>query len=300
MDSHRFSGSIVAIVTPLDAAGQVDSPALRNLINRQIVGGTSGIVIAGTTGEGAALSVPMLETALKVARETLKGSSLSLIVGIGSPATAKCLEQIERAQDGGAQALLCVTPYYLKTTQQGLASHFQALADKAQLPIILYNVPARTAVDLEAETTICLSQHPNIVGIKEALGDMSRVDALVQGTSNDFVVLSGDDATAREAMSHGANGVISVTANVVPAAMAELVKQALSGQNTQAKAMNDLLAPLHEALMSEPNPIPVKAALNGLGLIQPHLALPLVPACTDTLAVLKDLLDNSLAQWTGT
>ena len=257
-------------------------------------------MIAGTTGEGAALTVSMFETALGVARETLRGADVRLIAGIGSPATAKCLEQIDKAQVGGADALLCVTPYYLKTTQQGLASHFQTLADKAQIPVILYNVPARTALDLEASTTISLSQHENIVGIKEALADMSRVKTLVEGTSRDFVVLSGDDASAREAMSHGARGVISVTANVVPAAMAELVKFSLAGQNTQASAIDQLLAPLHESLMREPNPIPVKAALNYLGLIEPQLALPLMPACADTEQVLKDLLDNSLAQWTGT
>lgn len=299
MALDRISGSIVAIVTPFDSAGQVDQPVLEQLLRRQVIAGTSAVVIAGTTGEGAALSSAMFESCMAAARSVLEATEVALIAGIGSPSTARCLEQAELAASCGAQALLAVTPYYLKTTQAGLHAHFERLADQAGLPVILYNVPGRTALDLLAETTVRLSRHDNIVAIKEALPDMQRIQTLVAETSEDFAVLSGDDASAREAMALGADGVISVTANVLPGAMAELVSHCQAGRHEQAKKLDEVLAPLHQALMMEPNPIPVKAALSHLGLLENQLAMPLVPASAATKMILEELLNHSLAQWTG-
>ncbi len=298
MSTTLLSGSIVASVTPMDGGGLLDRVSLEKLLRRQLAAGTSGVVIAGTTGEGAALSEEMFEGCMAVARETLSGSGVALIAGIGSPSTAKCAAQLKVAERCGAEALLCVTPYYLKTTQGGLEAHFRTLADLARVPVILYNVPGRTANDLLPATTVSLSGHPNIVAIKDAVPDMDRIETLVRETSGDFAVLSGDDESACAAMLRGASGVISVTANVAPGPMARLADLARAGEAEQATALDEQLAPLHRAMMMEPNPIPVKAALAQMGLLEEHLALPLVPAATATKMTLSELVAGAPATWT--
>lgn len=298
MPTTPFSGSIVATVTPMDSGAQLDRGALEKLLRRQLAAGTGGVVIAGTTGEGAVLSEAMFEACMAIARDVVSDSDVALIAGLGSPSTDKCKAQLRAAERCGASALLCVTPYYLKTTQAGLEAHFRALADLASVPVILYNVPGRTANDLLPETTIRLSGHPNIVAIKEAVPDMGRIQMLVGETSGDFAVLSGDDESACQAMLRGASGVISVTANVAPEPMARLARLAMTGEVEQASKLDEQLAPLHRAMMMEPNPIPVKAALAQLGLLEEHLALPLVPATSATKMTLSELVADLPATWT--
>ncbi|MEM9531971.1 MAG: 4-hydroxy-tetrahydrodipicolinate synthase [Pseudomonadota bacterium] len=292
--SAPFEGSIVAVVTPMSGDGSVDYPMFTALLDWHLISGTQGVVVAGTTGEGAALTEIEFQKLVATAVDQL-GDRLPVIAGIGGTATHQYLGRIARAEDVGAQGLLCVTPYYLRTTQSGLIAHFETLAEAATRPIVLYNVPSRTGVDLKPETTLALCRHERICGIKEAVPDLDRVAKLVAGSNSDFVVLSGDDESCLEAMFAGARGVISVTANVAPAAMVRLAKLALSGQNAAARELDGALGGLHKVLMAEPNPIPVKAALHHLGRLDNHLRLPLVPAAQPTRKALAQLLDDDLA-----
>jgi 4-hydroxy-tetrahydrodipicolinate synthase len=274
-----FCGSMVAIVTPMTADGALDLPAWDRLLDFHMREGTEGIVVAGTTGESAALSAAEVEelTRRAVARCREK---LKVIVGAGSNSTEATVNRTRSWSRLGVDAVMLVTPYYNKPPQEGLLRHFTAAADASDVPIILYNVPSRTAVDLLPGTVARLARHPRIVAIKEATGSLSRARELMSICPPEFVVLSGDDATAIDLMGAGARGVISVTANVAPRRMHEACKAALAGDLAEARTIDASLQPLHKDLFVEANPVPVKWAMTRMGMIGNAIRLPLVELAT--------------------
>jgi 4-hydroxy-tetrahydrodipicolinate synthase len=269
-----FSGSLVAIVTPMLPGGAIDWAAWERLLALHLAAGTSGIVVGGTTGESATLTDEDLLALLERARPQLAGR-VALIAGAGSSSTAASVERARRLAAAGVDGLLVVTPAYNRPTQEGLYRHFEAVAAASSAPVVLYNVPSRTAVDMLPATVSRLAKLPRIVAVKEAVPSMERVRDLVAQTPKDFVVLSGDDASAASAIAHGARGVISVTANVVPQAMAVMIATALRGDREGAARLDAPLRALHEALFVEGNPIPLKWAMAERGLIGGALRLPL-------------------------
>lgn len=270
-----ITGSIVAMVTPMRVDGSVDREALAKLVDRTIEAGTAAIVSVGTTGESATLSV---EEHTEVIRHTIDVSAgrVPVIAGTGANSTSEAVHLTAAAKAAGADAALLVTPYYNKPPQEGLYRHFTAVAEAVDIPQILYNVPGRTAVDMLPSTVQRLAAVPNIIGIKEALGDLDRVRDLVALELPDFALYSGDDGTARASMLAGFHGNISVTANVAPEAMARMCRAAVAGDAETAAEIDAALAGLHRALFAEPNPIPVKWALAELGLAEAGIRLPLV------------------------
>jgi 4-hydroxy-tetrahydrodipicolinate synthase len=269
-----FRGSIVALVTPMDAAGELDLAALDRLVEFHIGEGTDGFVIAGTTGESPTLAADELETLVGRAVAAVAGR-VPVIAGSGTNSTAKTIELTRRVARAGADAALVVTPYYNKPMQAGLLAHYRAVADASELPVVLYNVPGRTACDLKPETAAALAEHERIVGLKEALGDPARWQALRELCPGSFCLLSGDDATAMDLILAGGQGVISVTANVAPRLMHGLCEAALAGERRKAASINDRLNDLHGALFVESSPIPVKWAVARMGLIGRGIRLPL-------------------------
>lgn len=269
-----FQGSMVALVTPMHPDGSIDRDALARLIDFHCAQGTAAIVAAGTTGESATLDfdehIELVELCVK-----LVNGRIPLIAGTGANATSEAVHLTRRAREVGADACLLVTPYYNKPTQQGLYLHHKVVAEAVDIPQILYNVPGRTAVDMQPETVRRLSEIPNIIGIKEATGDIGRTRRILELCPQDFAVYSGDDATAMECMLAGAVGVISVTANVAPAAMSALCGACLAGDAEGAAGINLPLEALHRDLFVEANPIPVKWALAEMGLIETGIRLPL-------------------------
>jgi 4-hydroxy-tetrahydrodipicolinate synthase len=267
--THKpFAGSICALVTPFGADGAIDFDALARLIAHQIDGGTDALVIAGSTGESVSLGTDEFSELVR-ASVKLAAGGIRIMAGAGVPSTTKSIELCHLSADAGAESALVVTPAYCRPTQDGLAQHYLAIAAHSPIPIMLYNVPARTGVDLLPETVARLCSHSNICGIKEALPDMARVRALIALQSADFAIFSGDDASAEDALKLGANGLISVAANAVPAPMKALVSGTLSEEQRA------LLHTLFDALGCEPNPIPVKWAMHVLNLCRPCLRLPL-------------------------
>jgi 4-hydroxy-tetrahydrodipicolinate synthase len=271
-----FSGSLVAIVTPMRPDGAIDFEAWGRLIEFHAQGGTSGVVVGGTTGESATLSDAELGELTQLAC-TLARGRMAVIAGAGTSSTAATVARVRWLSGLPVDALLVVTPAYNRPAQEGLYQHFAAAAAASAKPLLLYNVPARTAVDMKPATVARLSQLPGIAGIKEAVPEVARVRELVATCRGDFVVLSGDDASAREVIRAGARGVISVTANVAPAAMSEMVAAALSGDAARALALDQPLAGLHRDLFLEANPIPVKWLLAQMGLLPAGIRLPLTP-----------------------
>ncbi|WP_314817197.1 4-hydroxy-tetrahydrodipicolinate synthase [Aggregatibacter segnis] len=276
MSNHPlFQGSIVALVTPMDSHGEVDFENLKKLVEFHINAGTDAIVSVGTTGESATLSIDENVKAILKTVEFAAGR-IPVIAGTGANATSEAITMTKLLNNSGISGCLSVVPYYNKPTQEGMYQHFKAIAECTDLPQILYNVPGRTGSDLQPETVGRLAKIKNIVGIKEATGDVSRVQKIKQLAGNDFIVLSGDDATSLEAMKLGAEGVISVTNNIAPADMAQMCHLAREGKFEEAEKINQRLMPLHKNLFIESNPIPVKWACYKLGLIQePTLRLPL-------------------------
>jgi 4-hydroxy-tetrahydrodipicolinate synthase len=271
-----FKGSIPALVTPMLADGAVDFQAWDRLLDFHVAGGTDGVVVGGTTGESPTLEPAEVAELVRRAKARVKGR-MPVIAGSGTNSTAKSIELSRELAAAGADGLLTVVPYYNRPTQEGLFRHFSAIADAVEVPVILYNVPGRTACDLLPATVVRLAAHPRIRGIKEATGDLSRAEAILAHARRDFVLLSGDDPTAAELMKRGAVGVISVTANVAPRAMHEMCDAALAGRHAEAAALNEKLMPLHLAMFVEPNPIPVKWAVSRLGLMGKGIRLPLTP-----------------------
>ena len=274
-----FSGSMVAIVTPMTADGGLDWPAWDRLLDFHAGEGTDGIVVAGTTGESPVLSADEIEELTRRAVARCRGK-LKVIVGAGSHSTAGTVARTRTLSRLGVDAVMLVTPYYNKPPQEGLYRHFSAAADASAVPVILYNVPARTAVDLLPGTVARLARHPQIVAIKEATGSLSRARETLNACPPEFTLLSGDDATAIDLMSVGARGVISVTANVAPRRMHDACEAALSGDLVKARSIDESLQPLHKDLFVEANPIPVKWAVARMGLIGNAIRLPLVELST--------------------
>lgn len=273
----NLTRSIVALVTPMQDTGAIDYAALEKLIDYQINQGTSALVILGTTGEAATLT---LEERWKVVQNSVHFAAgrLPIIVGSGSNSTAEAIAWTQQLEKSGIAACLTVTPYYNRPTQMGLLQHFSAIAGQTQLPQILYNVPSRTGCDLLPETIARLAELPMIIGIKEASGDLSRVSRLRRLLNKPFILLSGDDDSALDFMRLGGDGVISVTANVAAKSMATLCQLAIEKQWEAAQKLNHSLLPLHQALFAESNPIPIKWACHQLGLINSNtLRLPLTP-----------------------
>lgn len=271
-----FKGSMVALVTPMQTDGSIDKKSLHELVEWHIASKTDALVISGTTGEGPTLSIEEhSEIMSSVVAQAAK--RIPIIVGTGSHSTQHTIELTQNAKKAGADAALIVTPYYNKPTQNGMYEHFKTIADKVALPIILYNVPSRTACDILPETVERLAKIASIIGIKEATGKIERTTEILHRCEKHFTVYSGDDITAYELMLHGAKGVISVTANVAPRKMHDLCEAALSGEKNLAEKLNTELLPLHKILFVETNPIPVKWALHEMGKIPPGIRLPLLP-----------------------
>jgi 4-hydroxy-tetrahydrodipicolinate synthase len=271
-----IKGSIVAIVTPMHADGSLDYPGLKKLIDWHVAEGSDGIVIVGTTGESATVDVEEHFELIKVAVEHANGR-IPVIAGTGGNSTAEAIKLTEYAKQIGADAALLVVPYYNRPTQEGMYLHFKAIAEAVEMPIILYNVPGRTVADMSNETIVRLSSIPNIVGVKDATGNIGRGTELLRMVPKSFAVYSGDDATAMALMFCGGTGNISVTANVAPRAMHELCTAAMNGEIARAIEINNKLIPLHQKLFVEPNPVPVKWAMAEMGLMPAGLRLPLAP-----------------------
>ena len=282
-------GSIVALVTPMGPAGDIDEPQLARLIEFHLEAGTEGFVIAGTTGESATLNRDEHVHVIERSCELVDGR-VPVIAGTGSNSTAQTLD-LSRAVDRLPVAgFLLVTPYYNKPTQEGMYRHFCAVADAVSRPVILYNVPSRTGVHLTSGTVARLARHGNISGIKEATGELGRVTQLRRACGKDFVLLSGDDLTACEFMLRGGDGVISVTANVAPAGMRALCDAARAGERLEAERIDGALGALHRALFVESNPIPVKWAVEQLGFPAPGIRLPLTRLAREHHSTLRSAM----------
>jgi 4-hydroxy-tetrahydrodipicolinate synthase len=276
MSSSSFAGTHVAIVTPFRDDGELDLTAWARLLDWHVASGTDGVVVAGSTGESPTVTEGELFELTRRARAQL-GGRMQLVVGCGGNSTAATAARVRSLSAEGVDGLLLATPAYNRPTQEGLYRHFEAAAQAASVPLILYNVPSRTAVDMLPETVARLARLPRILAIKEAVPDMARIDALVAQCPAGFTVLSGDDATAREAIHHGACGVISVTGNVAPALMSQMVAAARAGEAGRAAELDARLVILHDKLFVESNPIPVKWALERMGMMRGRLRLPLTP-----------------------
>ena len=281
-----FNGSLVAIVTPMRADGGVDFAAWARLLEFHAAQGSSGVVVGGTTGESVTLAAAELRELTARACAQLRGR-LAVIAGAGTSSTADTVERVAWLSELPIDGLLAVTPAYNRPTQAGLYQHFAAVAAAARKPLLLYNVPSRTAVDLLPPTVARLAQLAGIVGVKEAVADLARVRELRELCGPDFLILSGDDASARSAIAAGARGVISVTANVAPRAMSEMVAAALQGERAAADRLDAPLAALHRELFVEANPIPVKWVLEQMGMIGAGIRLPLTPLAVEYHARLR-------------
>jgi 4-hydroxy-tetrahydrodipicolinate synthase len=272
----RVRGSIPAIVTPMLEDGGLDLPAFRQLIDWHVAEGTDALVVVGTSGESATLSVDEHVLMIQTAVEHAAGR-LPIIAGAGGNSTVEAIELTKRAKDLGADATLQVVPYYNKPTQEGMYRHFAKIAESVDLPVILYNVPGRTVADMSNETILRLAQVPGIIGVKDATGNIDRAAQLIKAAPAHFSIFSGDDPTAIALMLLGGHGNISVTANVAPRAMSDLCKAALAGDAKTARDIHMKLLSLHKNLFIEANPIPVKWALEQMGRMKGGIRLPLTP-----------------------
>ncbi|MDP9199078.1 MAG: 4-hydroxy-tetrahydrodipicolinate synthase [Pseudomonadota bacterium] len=270
-----FRGSLVALVTPMTESGDVDHVAFGRLLDWHTREGTDGIVVCGTTGESPTVSATEAAELVQIAVQRI-GGRIPVIAGTGGNSTAEAVERTRAACELGVDGVLIVTPYYNRPPQEGLYRHFHMVADAASVPLLLYNVPSRTACDLLPATVERLASHPQIIGIKDATGSIERGREILRRCGDDFLLLSGDDASCRDLIAAGAQGVITVTGNVAPRLMREMVDMALAGDHDGARELDDRLAGLHTALFVESNPIPVKWALGRLGLIGTGIRLPLV------------------------
>jgi 4-hydroxy-tetrahydrodipicolinate synthase len=275
-----IKGSIVAIVTPMHADGSLDLPGLRNLIDWHIAEGTDGIVIVGTTGESPTVTVDEHCELIRIAVEHTN-KRIPIIAGTGGNSTAEAIELTKFAKQVGADASLLVVPYYNRPTQEGMYQHFKKIAESVDLPAILYNVPGRTVADMANDTILRLAHVPGIIGVKDATGNIARGIDLIRLAPKSFAVYSGDDPTAMALMLCGGKGNISVTANVAPRGMHELCVAAMAGDIAKAKEINNLLFPLHQKLFVEPNPVPVKWAMQEMGKIPSGIRLPLVALASE-------------------
>ena len=284
-----FKGSITALITPFKD-GKVDAPAFQKLVEWQIDQGSHGLVPCGTTGESPTLTHDEHKQVIELCIEAAAGR-VPVIAGTGSNSTAEAIELTRHAKDAGADGVLVVTPYYNKPTQEGLYLHFKAINDCADIPILIYNIPGRSVIDMSVDTMARLSRLSNIVGVKDATANMARASQQRAALGSDFIQLSGEDATALGFMAHGGVGCISVTANIAPALCAEFQLACLAGNFRLALQLNDRLMALHEALFVESNPGPVKYAASKLGLCSAETRLPLAPLA----AASRKRVDDALA-----
>jgi 4-hydroxy-tetrahydrodipicolinate synthase len=287
-----LKGSLVAIVTPMNADGTLDLPSLRALIDFHIEQGTDGIVIVGTTGESPTVDFDEHCLLIRTTVEQVAGR-IPVIAGTGANCTREAIELTEQAKTLGADACLLVTPYYNKPMQEGLFQHFKAIAEAVDIPQILYNVPGRTGCDLSNDTVLRLAQVPNIVGIKDATGNIERGTDLLRRVPADFAVYSGDDASSLALMLLGGHGTISVTANVAPRLMHEMCAAAFVGDVAKARDINRKLFPLHQKLFVEANPIPVKWVLTEMNLVQTGIRLPLTTLAPQHHDTLRDAMRSA-------
>lgn len=287
-----LKGSLVALVTPMLESGDIDYPKLEKLIDFHVDQGTNGLVIAGTTGESATLDFAEHCEFLNRSREIIN-QRLPMIAGSGANSTKEAIHLTDCALQAGADAALLVTPYYNKPTQEGLYQHHKAIADAVAIDQLLYNVPGRTACDMLPETVQRLAQIPNIIGIKEATGDLQRLAEIQNLVDASFVLLSGDDATTREFILQGGHGTISVTANVAPAKMAAMCRAAFQGEAEEALRIDREIEQLHKVLFVEANPIPVKWAVCEMGLCGPTMRLPMTPLSSPYHDQLRQALQDA-------
>jgi len=290
-NNHSFIGSNVALITPMFADGAVDYEALNHLIDFHIDSGTSSIVSVGTTGESATVGV---KEHLKIIDHTVNYAAkrIPIIAGTGANSTSEAIELTQEALNLGADACLLVTPYYNKPTQEGLFQHFKLIAESVNIDQILYNVPGRTAVDMSVDITSRLAEIPNIIGIKDATGDLSVIEQLVVKCPENFLLLTGDDATAVDFLIAGGHGGISVTANVVPKELQKVYLSAIAGNIELAKNLNSKLKSFHKNLFLEANPIPVKWALHKMGKCEKGIRLPLLELSNE----FKSIIENDLKE----
>jgi len=287
-----LKGSLVAIVTPMQDDGSLDLARFRSLIDFHIAEGTNGIVVVGTTGESPTVDFEEHHLLIKTAVEHAAGR-IPVIAGTGANSTREAIELSTYAKKAGAESSLSVAPYYNKPTQEGLYRHFKAIAEAVDIPQVLYNVPSRTVADIGNETTLRLSAIPNIVGIKDATGDIGRGTDLLRRLPENFAVYSGDDASSLALMLLGGHGTISVTANVAPRLVSQMCEAAFAGDITAARSINNKLLPLHRDLFVEANPIPVKWAVAQMGLIGSGLRLPLTPLSEQYYGVVRDAMRHA-------
>jgi 4-hydroxy-tetrahydrodipicolinate synthase len=271
-----FHGSLVALVTPFDGNNRVDYSSLKRLVDFHVEQGSNGLVIAGTTGESPTLRrsehIELIGRVVEIA-----AGRIPIIAGTGSNSTMQSIELSQAVADPGIAAYMAVVPYYNKPTQEGLFLHFTAIADAIDKPLLMYNVPGRTVADMLPETIARLAGHENIFGVKEATGDVERVKQIKALVDDDFMLYSGDDFTLRPFIEEGGHGVVTVSGNVAPGQVATLCELARTGHVAEAKALDETLQALNKALFAESNPIPVKWALAQMGLMEPHIRLPLTP-----------------------
>lgn len=283
-----FKGSITALVTPFKG-GKVDEKAFQSLVDWQIKEGTSALVPCGTTGESPTLSHEEHDRVVALCIEAAEGR-VPVIAGTGSNSTEEAIRLTRQAKKAGANAALIVSPYYNKPTQAGLYAHFEAIAKAVDLPIIVYNIPPRCVIDIQVETMAKLAKLPNIVGVKDATGDITRISKQRRECGPDFCQLSGDDPLALGQMAHGAVGCISVTSNVAPRLMADFQKAWAAGERDKALAIHDRMQPLHEALFAETSPAPIKYAMSLIGKCEETVRLPLVGCSEPTRERVKDVM----------
>jgi 4-hydroxy-tetrahydrodipicolinate synthase len=281
----RLRGSLTALVTPF-ADGALDEDGFRSHVEWQIENGTHGLVPVGTTGESPTLSHAEHERVVEICVEETRGR-VPVVAGAGSNSTAEAVAFARHAEKVGADALLVVTPYYNKPTQEGLYRHFKAINDAVGLPILIYNIPGRSVIDMSVETMARLYELKNIVGVKDATANVARTSLQRQAMGPDFVQLSGEDATALGFMAHGGHGCISVTSNVAPRLCAEMQEACLAGDFGSALTLQDRLMPLHTALFVETNPAPAKYALSALGRMSDEVRLPMVPVSEATRGAVR-------------
>jgi len=271
-----FYGSLVALVTPFDGNNRVDYPSLKRLIDFHVEQGSSGLVIAGTSGESPTLKrsehIELIGRALEIA-----GGRIPIVAGTGSNSTFQSIELSKAVVDPRLAGYMAVVPYYNKPTQEGIFQHYMAIADGIDKPLLMYNVPGRTVADMLPETVGRLAKHDNIFGLKEATGDLERLRQIQEIVDEDFMLYSGDDFTLCPFIQQGGHGVVTVSGNVAPAQVATLCRLASEGKAEEAKALDESLQPLNKALFVESNPIPVKWAVSQMGLIEPNIRLPLTP-----------------------
>jgi len=287
-----ITGSLVAIITPMREDGALDFARFRQLIDWHVAEGTDGIVVVGTTGESPTVNFDEHKELIRIAVEHSRGR-IPIIAGTGGNSTAEAIELTASAKQNGATACLSVVPYYNKPTQEGMVQHFRKIAETVDLPMILYNVPARTVADLQNDTVLRLAQVPGIIGIKDATANIERGTDLVKRAPRNFSIYSGEDSTALALILLGGHGVISVTANVAPKLMRQMCAAALVGDVKKARELNLKLLPLHQRLFVEANPIPVKWALAEMGMIEHGLRLPLVPLSEKFHQTLREALHEA-------